>query len=191
MKREKEDRRVMYTKMFLRDSLLELMKNKPISKITPTELCRHADINRNTFYSHFDSTEDLLHSIENELYEQIRQSIERSLKNGQIPAFLTEVCQAIYNNGDLCKTIFSDYGDKDFLWRIVDLAHDRSIEEWKAMGVKLDDEQLELLYVFSTNGSVAVIQEWMQQGMKYSPEEIAGFIEKTTYSLLKAFIYSK
>jgi len=75
MKKFKEDRRVRYTKMVLRESLLALMKQKAISKITPTELCRHADVNRNTFYAHYSSPYDLLIQIESELYEEIRQSI--------------------------------------------------------------------------------------------------------------------
>ena len=48
MSEKKIDRRVRYTKMVLRESLLELMKTKPVVKITTTELCKHADINRNT-----------------------------------------------------------------------------------------------------------------------------------------------
>lgn len=188
MKEDRVDRRVLYTKMFLRESLLELMKEKPIGKITPTELCRRADINRNTFYTHYDSPEALLHSIQNELFEQIRQSVEQSWKNGSMPAFLTEVCQVIHDNGDLCKTLFSDYGDKDFLRRIVDLAHDKTIAEWKAAGMKEDSGQPELLYAFSVNGSVAVIQKWIQDGMRYTPEEIALFIEKASFTGLKAFL---
>ncbi len=178
MNKEKEDRRVIYTKMFLRESLLELMKNKPIGKITPTELCRHANINRNTFYSHYDSPEALLGSIEEELYERIKHSLEQTLKTGNIPKFLSEICQAIYMNGDLCKTILSDYGDKAFLKRILDLAHDKSISAWKASGISEDMERLELLYAFSTAGSIAVIEKWIQDGMKLSPEEIAVFIGK-------------
>ncbi len=187
---KKVDRRVLYTKMFLRESLLELMKKKPIGKITPTELCRRADINRNTFYSHYDSPEALLRSIEDELYEQIRQSIERSLKKENISTLLTEFCQAIHDNGDLFTILFSDYGDKDFLRRIIELAHDRSIAEWKAAGMKNmdEDERVEMLYTFFVNGSVAVIRRWVQSGMKKSPREIALFIEKVTYFGLQAFL---
>lgn len=175
--------------MFLRESLLDLMKEKPIGKITPTELCRLADINRNTFYSHYDSPEALLRSIEDELYEQIRKSIERSLKKENISTLLTEFCQIIYDNGDLFTILFSDYGDKDFLRRIIELAHDRSIAEWKAAGMKEmdEDERVEMLYTFFVSGSVSVIQKWVQCGMKKSPSEIALFIEKVTYFGLQAF----
>ena len=108
---KKVDRRVLYTKMFLRESLLALLKEKPIAKITTSELCRHAAINRNTFYTHYDSPEALLKTIEEELYSQVKQSIERSLGNGSISALLTEICQAIYDNRDLCAVLFSEYGE--------------------------------------------------------------------------------
>lgn len=188
MKQEKIDRRVLVTKMFLRESLLELIQAKPIGKITPTELCRHADINRNTFYKHYDSPEALLTSIENELFEKIRLSVERSWETSGMPAFLTEICQAIRDNGDLCRTLFSDFGDKDFLRRIVDLAHDKTIAQWKAAGMRDDAGQFELLYAFSVSSSVAVIQKWIQDGMTYTPGQIAAFIEKSTYFGLQGFL---
>ncbi|MCE5222680.1 hypothetical protein LLG10_00610 [bacterium] len=105
MKPIKEDRRVRMTKLILRDSLLELMKKKSINKITPTEICRQADINRNTFYSHYSSPYDLLMQIENALYEEIRQSIEQSLKAENISALLLEICQSIVKNGELCRRL--------------------------------------------------------------------------------------
>jgi AcrR family transcriptional regulator len=60
---EKVDR-MLYTKKFLRESLLALMKEKPTAKIAPSELCRHAGMNRNTFYTHYGILEALLKSIE-------------------------------------------------------------------------------------------------------------------------------
>lgn len=185
---EKTDRRVLYTKMFLRESLLALMKEKPIAKITPSELCRHAGINRNTFYAHYDSPEALLQSIEDVLYEQVSHSIERSLKHESISALLAEIFHAIYDNRDLCAVLFSEYGDKDFLRRIVDLAHDRTIAEWRAAGGWEEDGQIEMLYHFSVSGSVAVIQNWVREGMKKSPEEVARFIERASAFGLHGFI---
>ena len=185
---EKTDRRVLYTKMFLKESLLTLMKEKPIAKITPTELCRHAGMNRNTFYAHYDSPEALLKSIEDEMYEQIWHSIECSLTSGSISSLLTEICQSIYDHRDLCAVLFSKYGDKDFLRRIIDLAHDSTIAEWNAAGMPDDSEQIEMLYCHSVNGSVSVIQKWILDGMKNSPNEIAMFIEKATYYGLRGFI---
>lgn len=38
--RKPEDRRILRTKERLQSTLLELLKEKPIEKITPAELCR-------------------------------------------------------------------------------------------------------------------------------------------------------
>ena len=122
--KEKVARRVLYTKMFLKESLLSLMKDKPIAKIPPSELCRHAGINRNTFYAHFDSPEALLASIEKELYDELKQIIEPSLKNETISTLLTEIFQVIYENRELCSIIFSKNGTKDSLRHIIDFAYD-------------------------------------------------------------------
>lgn len=178
MREIKVDRRIKYTKTVLRQSLLELMKERPISKLTVTDLCNRADINRNTFYTHYSSPYDLLSQIEDELYDEIRRSIERSLKTETIPTLLIEICQSIAANGDLCTILLSEYGDKEFLKRIMYLAHDICIAEWTAIFKHADSEQLEMIYTFSVNGSVAIIQDWVQNGMKKSPRDIALFIEK-------------
>ena len=188
---KKVDRRVLYTKLFLRESLLTLLKEKPISKITPSELCRHAKMNRNTFYSHYNSPEELLKSIEDEFYTMVQNAIGRSLNVRSISLLMTEICQAIYDNRDLCGILFTEFGDKDFLKRIIDLAHDKTVSEWKIAGMNGNDEQVEMLYCFSVNGSVSIIQKWIQDGMKNTPSELAGFIDKVSKYGLYDFIGNK
>lgn len=65
------DRRVKYTLLALRGSLLELMREKDVSRITVKELCERADVNRGTFYAHYASPADLLEQIEQELLEKV------------------------------------------------------------------------------------------------------------------------
>jgi AcrR family transcriptional regulator len=186
--RNKVDRRVMYTKMFLRDSLLELMREKPIGKITPTEICRRADINRNTFYAHYDGPEALLKSIEDDLYEQIRSSLVVSQSDRDIQLMLTDICQAIQKNHDLCKVIFSEHGDKAFLKRIINFAHDLCIAEWKSSGMCEDGGQMEMLYAFTSSGIVAIIEQWILEDMIRSAEETARIIAKLASFSRQAFI---
>ncbi len=188
MSEKKIDRRVRYTKMVLRESLLELMKTKPVVKITTTELCKHADINRNTFYTHFDSPEQLLNSIEEEFFKEIKCSIVRLLKNGSIIDLLTEICVFISKNIDICSVLFSEYGDKEFLKRIFDLAYERSLNEWRLAGMKNDvGLKADYLYCFCLNGSIAVIQKWIAEGLKMTPKEVALLLHKYNYNGLNGF----
>jgi len=53
MKSNKLDRRVKYTRMVLKESFINLLEKKDISQITIKEICEDADINRATFYAHY------------------------------------------------------------------------------------------------------------------------------------------
>ena len=52
------------------DALIELLKEKPISKISIEELTKKADVGRATFFRHFDSKEDLLSYRLVEIYKE-------------------------------------------------------------------------------------------------------------------------
>ena len=51
-KTRKQDRRTRYTRQTIKDTFLELLKQKSFTKITVTEICKNAEINRGTFYLH-------------------------------------------------------------------------------------------------------------------------------------------
>jgi AcrR family transcriptional regulator len=184
---QKTDRRVLYTKMFLRESLLSLMREMPISKITPTELCRRAGINRNTFYTHYQSAEDLLNSIEAELYDKVREALEQLGSGLSNRALITQVCITIQENSDLCSVLLSENGDPQLLERLISLAHEQTMLVWRASGIHADAALLETLYTFSVSGSVAVIREWVRAGMPQPPETLAQQLEQLTYGGLRAF----
>ena len=48
----KGNRRILYTKKIIKESLLKLLENKEIHQVTVTDICKDADINRGTFYTH-------------------------------------------------------------------------------------------------------------------------------------------
>lgn len=103
----KSDRRVRYTRMVLKQALLSLMLERPITRITVTEICERAEVNRATFYAHYADPYDLLARIENELFESIRRSIAGGLSSGSLRRILTDICSSIRENGALCRVIFS------------------------------------------------------------------------------------
>ena len=58
-------RRVIKTKQGIRDSFFILLKEKPINKITVSDIIRQADINRSTFYFYYDDIFDMIEQINN------------------------------------------------------------------------------------------------------------------------------
>lgn len=191
--KSKTDRRVLYTKMFLKESLLELMKEKPVDKITPTELCRKAEINRNTFYAHYYSTRDVLEEIEVEFSTQIIDSLSNrfSAENIDISQMLNEICHIIYEKRDFCKILLSENGDSAFFERIIMIGKSVIIDGWRKEGVGLSDDQMDMFFSYIVIGSVALIRKWAASDMKNTPAEIATLLERATYGGINGMIESK
>lgn len=191
--KSKTDRRVLYTKMFLKESLLELMKEKPVDKITPTELCRKAEINRNTFYAHYFSTRDVLEEIEVEFSTQIIDSLSNrfSAENIDISQMLNEICHIIYEKRDFCKILLSENGDSAFFERIIMIGKSVIIDGWRKEGVDLSDDQMDMFFSYIVIGSVALIRRWAASDMKNTPAEIATLLERATYGGINGMIESK
>ena len=71
----KNNRRTLVTKRILRESLIELMKEKPISKISIKEICDLSEMSRSTFYLHYQDQFELLADVEREILENTEQSL--------------------------------------------------------------------------------------------------------------------
>ena len=189
MNAEKPDRRVKYTKMVLKQSLLELMADRPIAKIAIKEVCDLADVNRGTFYKHYSDQYDLLNAIQNDLYHEMHVTVEKSLTSISSSAdILVETIRCIAAQSSLCKVLCGEYGDGEFIKKLMYIAHDQFIEEWKEKLKNDNTNQLDRFYTYTANGIIAVVLEWLQGGMNESPEEIASFIENTTNYGLSSFV---
>ena len=78
-----ENRRVRITKRCMKDALLELLESTPLNKISVTDICNSADVNRSTFYSYYNDIDALLSEIETEVLEQIPVNIATEDKHAK------------------------------------------------------------------------------------------------------------
>lgn len=53
----------------------------------------------------------------------------------------------------------SDSGGKEFLFRLINLAHDRTIREWHSHSFCLNAEEAEILFDYCSGGVVNVLQK--------------------------------
>lgn len=74
MRAGREDRRVTYTKNAIKDALLELMKDKSFEKLSISKVCEAAQITRTTFYSHYDTLDQVLDELIEEAFEVAENS---------------------------------------------------------------------------------------------------------------------
>ena len=75
------DRRIKYTKKTIKDTFIKLLAEKDIKKITVSELCKKADINRATFYRYYLDVYDLLDSIKKEFEIELKNAYSPKTEN--------------------------------------------------------------------------------------------------------------
>lgn len=71
------DRRIKRTRNAVFNAVLDLMVEKDTSKITVLELCKKADINKSTFYLHYKSMDDCLHSCFQTIMDEVIEISKR------------------------------------------------------------------------------------------------------------------
>lgn len=188
MENSKFDRRIKYTKKALRQSLLTLMEQKDIQKITVKELCELADINRGTFYAHYYDPQDLLQQIEDELYSQLENALtqitERPIDSRiAIPSSLfKETFECFADNRDVCRILFGEHGDTKFLDRIASIEKTRYLKEWQTISGIQDPIQIEYLNSFVLSGCIGILRCWAKNGMRESAEQMASIAERVIMS---------
>ena len=171
----KTDARVRYTKLVIKDSLLKLLSKKSIKEITVKEICALAEINRATFYTHYQDAYDLLEQIENELFEDISSTV--AMKQDDISSLIKEIFNVIEKNIELCQMLFSENGDKMFLRRIMDISREKQISDLQHQYPNVTRTQQEYIYEFLASGSVAVVAQWVRSGMQETPLELGEVIK--------------
>lgn len=188
MTSNKDDRRVKYTKMVLKESFIQLLEKKHISQITIKEICEDADINRSTFYAHYNDQYDLLRKIENELLDNINNHLaEFDQKDGTLNAVLTveKIFEYLKENAELCKLLLSERGDFSFQKKIMMLVYDKIITELTDKN-KITKEDAEYVYSFTITGCVGIVQKWLNDNMKKSPHFMAEMVTQLTLGLISS-----
>lgn len=175
MKEIKQNRKTQYTRMVLRDALMELMEQKNISQITVKELCIKADINRTTFYAHYTDPYDLLHKIEAEVLLSVSKavsSLHGPIDKSSIIQILQELLQYIAENNKQIQILLSERGDVYFSKELFKMIY----EKCELMALAPHSLTKEYYFIFVLNGSVGLIQHWLKTGLAKSTNEMAEII---------------
>lgn len=170
------DRRVKRTKKNLLNSLTSAMKQKPLSKITVTELTEQADINRSTFYLYYKDVFDMVAKIEDEILTDLATALNNLYLAGSdrenVLDFFLFVFDFIKQNEDFCRVFFSPNGDLNFLNRFIDTI----IASQPPYTSKMNGVNSIYFLPFVVSGCIGALQHWIETDMKDEPSDISNFI---------------
>ena len=162
----------MKTKERLKRALLDLLEERGLEEISISEICDKAKINRNTFYSHYQSVKDLLEEVEAQFLEDLMGAITISSDSiRSVTGLLSLIFAKVRENSDMCTLLFSEHGDRTFLRSILLFALPNAVSNWSD-SLMVSEDDARTLFFFISGGAVSVIEEWVRDGFAENEENV-------------------
>lgn len=165
------------TKKVIAYEFKDLLKEKPFNKITVNDIAKKCDINRQTFYYHFQDIQDLVEWICVEETNKILNN-SNNCKNWQ-EKFLS-IFNLIYEEKIFVVNIYHSVSLEILRKNLYNMVYPIMYEEINKMydgkGYTKDD------IIFATNfykyAFVAIVLNWVGEGMKEEPKIIVDKVIK-------------
>ena len=176
MLKNPEDRRARRTRRLLKESLLEMMKQKRFSEISVRDVTDSADMNRTTFYLHYTDTTQLLQSMEEDLLTEaqmlVNAHIQETVADGSLRPVFEPILDFVVEHREVCTILFENNEVSQFAEHLQQLIHRNGTEVIRAWFQPMDDQQLSYLLRFITYGLIGLIREWFHKNMDLPKEEL-------------------
>lgn len=184
----KKDRRIIKTKKAIRNALVGLIEEKSFEAITVTDLTERADVNRGTFYLHYEDKFDLLRKVEDEILNHIGKILTRdatvdffdNILDDQPIKSLVELFTFISDNKKLFKAILGPTGDRQFYNNlksyIIDLMFNRNKENNHLLAQS--DISPEYFTAYVSSAHLGIIEHWLNKDLDLTPHELATLLTK-------------
>lgn len=174
-------------------ALISLLKKKPFEYISVSEICKVAEVNRSTFYLHYENIGDLLEETTRYIlnkflsyFETDNQSVAYNLTDCNLhdlfficDKYLTPYLTYVKEHKEVFSTVLSHnktFGSETVYKRMFENIFNPILDRFH---YPPDTRQYVMMYYL--NGINAIIIEWMKNGCDKTTQEIAKIISICIY----------
>ncbi len=178
----------MKTQTKVKSALIEMLETMPVEDITATELCRRANVNRATFYYHYNCVQDVLAEIEKQIEKEFVEWVSQAtVTNDGQPAksFYVTFFEFVARNVGVCKMLLNSKRPNDFLARAVEAGRMKVVSVMTKLYPNCPAAKIDYYYIFVSNGFLGLLTYWLNSGMHESINEIADVGERVSYMGLR------
>ena len=174
MKVKKINKSSKQTDEIIKETLaIFLNENYELNSITVTDLIRKAGISRSSFYTHYNSINDLVESIQDETLDVLSSDITNFNNIDDIYNYIDKIFEILKNNEYFYKSILNSDEAFKFANNIIDKLTDRLL-------IYFNNKELEVN--FYTYGCAILLIKY-SKNEKYSLDDISIFMKKTLKQL--------
>lgn len=165
------------TKKALADSLKALLRTRPLSKVTIADITEGCGINRMTFYYHFRDIYDLVEWI---CREECSAALGGPLDRETWQEGFCDLCRYVLENRsffvNVCNSIGREQAE-NYLYRVTYSILRSAVDEL-AGDMLIGEEEKKFIADFYKFAFVGVELDWLRSGLRESPEELAGKLNR-------------
>lgn len=187
--------KIANTERKIKQAFIFLTESKGIDRMTVSDITKYANINRSTFYSHYQDKFMMVDHFENEILTHIKNLMKDNLADTmkyqdvssgkpQTYPVVDKIIQYIASEFDMIRVLLGPNGDnrleekvKGLLTKIIDADLFRLKGEMGMTKQIPNNFSHEII----VSGLMSVIKVWLSEGNPDSPEEISDIIMKTRY----------
>ena len=180
----KNNQRTRLSKMLFKNALMDLLKEKgSINKVSVRELCDRAELNRSTFYAHYQEPNDLLIEIETELLDATEEHLKKIGAENEIGAhkYILSFLQYIRQNDKPFRALLIDSTDPEFRSRFMQQTIIQFVENLR---IVLPKELEQYIFSYILNGSTGIIIQWIRSNYAIDENEIVNLLFAINQSAL-------
>ncbi len=166
------NQRIAVTKRMLKEALIRLLTGKTLDKITITELCQEAGINRTTFYRYYEVPRDVLMEMQSEFFEETFAHFQKTLTVNDVEYFF--VC--LYEHAELVKLFFKYNSDTDWSNIFSHIYNYFPKKIMKKTFQNIDDNSVKLLSTYLTGGVYCLARQWIMEDIPMEPKDVAAIV---------------
>lgn len=187
-----EDRRVRKTKNAIKQAFIKLLAEKELERITIQDITTLADVNRGTFYLHYEDKYILLSDLEDEILASLADEIGTSklvMQDSNLEDFAKNFSKKILKN-----IILHIQKDIDFYLVIFKLDRKSQLEDkiselMYANMVKIISNKQKILGIpidyfhsYVSGATISFIKHWVQDNNRMEPNIVADHLFKIIFN---------
>jgi AcrR family transcriptional regulator len=177
------DPRIRRTRRLLQEAVLALAAEQDFVTITIQDIARRAEINRNTFYSHYRDKDDLIVQALDMLFDELTAEDRRFVDAhgivtaDTVPAPLRAVVRHVGERPELYRRLLGENGSAAFTTRLQSYVQRQFLQVWANMGLEPTPSSppAELRAWFAASSLHGMLSWWLERGTQEEPETVAAW----------------
>ena len=180
------DKRTIRTRRAITVAFTELMLEKDYEDITVTELADRAQINRKTFYAHYECLDDVLYELQIGIAERVIEIYKKNNKGMfDIDAFTNTLNDMLNENYNLYRRLVVANSYRFFSRSIKDNIKEAVMEQFSA-SLNVDKVVLNLVAEYCVSGMFKVYKVWFDEGANIDKQKLAKLVSVLTWGAIKS-----